>query len=237
MSETQQNLFNKRACFLIAGAFILLVTLFFALMTSPIETQSVKVIEPPAERRVRLTHSPVFDAEAFKRTIISNNLFRPLGWTPPRPTEPYSVLGTILPRSANTPPKAIIQTTAGNKTYIVTLGEKIDDATEVVLIERKQVTLSTDGQRRTLKLTTHYLNPARVSPRFASQRQTLVRPPQGVRRTPPRALTAAPSSSLSPPLPDRTFPLSQWQTREGEAIRLGDARLKNPEKWGLQRKP
>ena len=85
--DRQQNLFNKRAIYLLMfGAFVLLMLLFFAFRTSPIETQSVKVIEPSAERRVRLANPPVFDAETFKRTIIENNLFRPLGWSPPQRT-------------------------------------------------------------------------------------------------------------------------------------------------------
>ena len=88
----------------------------------------------------------------FHRTIIDNNLFRPLGWTPPRPKEPYRLIGTILPRDENTPPKAIIETTAGNKTYSVTIGENLDPHTEVVDIQPKQVTISTDGKQRTLKL-------------------------------------------------------------------------------------
>ena len=106
----------------------------------------------PSPSRVARSRPAVFDAETFKRTIIDNNLFRPLGWTPPRPKEPYRLIGTILPRSAHTPPQAIIQTTAGNKTYIVTTGEKIDALTEVVSIESKAVTLSRNGQQRTLHL-------------------------------------------------------------------------------------
>ena len=93
-----------------------------------------------------------FDAEAFNRTIIDNNLFRPLGWTLPRLIEPYRLIGTILPRSENTPRKAIIQSTAGNTTYIVSTGERLDADTEVVSIEGKQVVLSTNGQQRTLRL-------------------------------------------------------------------------------------
>ena len=45
-----------------------------------------------------------FQHSDFYRTIIENNLFRPLGWTPPRPVEPYRLIGTILPIDANTPP-------------------------------------------------------------------------------------------------------------------------------------
>ena len=140
MSETQRTFFNKRACgLLIAGAFVLLVPLFFALQTPTIETQSVSVIAPPQPRRVRLSMPPVFETEAFYRTIIENNLFRPLGWRPPRPIEPYRLIGTILPIDANTPPQAIIESTAGNQTHIVTTGEKIDASTEVVSIQGKSV--------------------------------------------------------------------------------------------------
>lgn len=93
-----------------------------------------------------------FQDSDFYRTIIDNNIFRPLGWRPPRPIEPYRLIGTILPRRANTPPRAILQTTAGNQTYIMSLGENLSADTEVVLIESKRVVLSTNGQQRTLKL-------------------------------------------------------------------------------------
>ena len=224
-SETRQKLFNTRAIYLLMfGAFILL-SVFFLRRWSVDSSLTVKGVPVSSVGRDISVPVVAFDSDSFYRTIIDNNLFRPLGWTPPRPKEPYRLLGTLLPRDDRTPPKAIIQTTAGNQTYIVSIGEPLDASTEVVEIKPKQVTLSTDGQRRTLKLTaTHYLNPVRVSPRVVSSRRpTPQRPPQGVKRTPtpPRALRAA---------------LSEWQTREGEVIRIGDARLKNPVKWELQRR-
>ena len=91
-------------------------------------------------------------SDAFLGTIIDNNIFRPLGWTPPRPIEPYRLIGTILPADDRTPPTAILQTTTGQKTYIVSTGDKIDASTEVVEIKSKQVVLSTNGQPRTLWL-------------------------------------------------------------------------------------
>lgn len=221
--ETRQKLFNKRALyFLIFGAFVFSLVLFFfgrgsrdALRTG----QGVPVSSVGRDISVPVV---AFDSESFYRTIIDNNLFRPLGWRPPRRVEPYRLLGTVLPTDDRTSPTAILQTTAGNQTYIVMTGELLDASTEVVEIKPKQVTLETGGQRRTLKLTaTHYLNPVRVSRRVATQRHPAVRPPQGVRRTLPRAPRAA---------------LSDWQTREGEIIRIGDARLKNPFKWELQRR-
>ncbi len=185
MSDRQRKTFNlsrrlhsvmcgRRLCvrsLSIAGAFVLLVTLFFAFRTpSSTDTQSMKGIAPPPERRVRLTPQSVFDSEAFYQTIISNNLFRPLGWTPPHPTEPYRLIGTILPRDANMPPQAILESIAGNKTYIVSTGEKLDASTEVVSIQGKAVTLSTNGEQRTLRLnTTVYLNPSPAN-RYAARR-------------------------------------------------------------------
>ena len=93
------------------------------------------------------------DSESFYRTIIDNNLFRPLGWTPPRPKEPYRLIGTLLPRDDTTPARAFLQSTTGNhKTYRVSPGDKVDDTTKVVSIARKSVVLETDGKQRTLRL-------------------------------------------------------------------------------------
>ena len=189
MSETHSPLFNRqsthRTVFPLCGAcfafFLLAIVLALKSETPPpIETQSVKVIEPSHPRRVDFTPPAVFETETFYRTIIDNDLFRPLGWTPPRPKEPYRLLGTLrFPIDANTPPKAILQSTAGDRLLIVSPGETLDASTEVVEIQSKQATLSTDEQRRTLKLTaTHYLNPSRRSNRFAAQRQTPQRPLQ-----------------------------------------------------------
>ena len=156
MSDRQRNFFNKCTCYLcIAGAFVLLVVFFaFKGPTPPPEPLTrTDTAEPPQNRAGDRTRTrPVFDSEAFYRTIIDNNLFRPLGWTPPRPQEPYRLLGTILPRDANTPPQAILQSTTGHQTYIVTLGSNLDADTQVVDIQSKQVTLFTQGQQRTLML-------------------------------------------------------------------------------------
>ncbi|RKU09500.1 hypothetical protein C6503_21320 [Candidatus Poribacteria bacterium] len=157
MSETQRTLFNERAGGLwMAGAFVLLmiVVVVCFLASAPVrrDPEPVKVQTLPAPRRDARRTPAVFDVEAFKRTIIDNNLFRPLGWTPPRRVEPYRLIGTILPRDVNTPPKAIIQSTAGQKTYIVSIGEKIDALTEVVSIESKQAVLSINGEQRVLRL-------------------------------------------------------------------------------------
>ena len=149
--------FLRRAGYLLIAGASLLLWVFFLFRSYGARTETVLTVKvvPVDATSSRRQSSPVidFDSEvSYYRPIIEYNLFRPLGWTPPRPIEPYRLIGTILPRDANTPPKAIIQSIAGNKTYIVTLGEKIDALTEVVSIESKSVVVSTDGEHRTLHL-------------------------------------------------------------------------------------
>ena len=148
----------------ILGVGRVVVSCCFILLTytqQQLETQNETPVPGAAEaphrgkRQVHPATRPPLNSE-FYRTIIDNNLFRPLGWTPPRPQEPYRLMGTILPRSANRPPQAILQATAGNKTHIVTTGDKLDAETKVIDIQPKQVTLSTNGQSRTLHLQIRY---------------------------------------------------------------------------------
>ena len=98
-----------------------------------------------------------FQNSDFYRTIIDNNLFRPLGWTPPRPQEPYRLLGTIIPIDAKSPPKAIIQNTVRNQTHIVIIGDTLDTDTHVTDIQTKHVTLKKNGQQRQLTLKSSFL--------------------------------------------------------------------------------
>lgn len=242
MSENRSTLFNKRAGGLwIAGVFVLLLIVGVVrfLSSAPVRREPEPVTVQTAEpepRRVHQPPPPVFDvSETYYSTIIENNLFRPLGWRPSVPREPYRLLGTKLATDANTPPQAILQSTAGQTTYIVSIGEKIDASTEVVSIESKQVTLSTNGEQRTLRLNTAlYLNlsPARRHPIRTTHTPTPapIRTPTPMRRPP--AVSAPQTDRLQSP----RRPLSDWETREGERIRFGDARLKNPQKWGLRRR-
>ena len=170
MFQTQRNPINKRVSGLwMAGAFLLLSIVGVVRVLSPLppipDASAVKEIpnlpprlgkQPRALSRVRF-HSPDLLPlrSEFYRTIIDNNLFRPLGWTPPRPVEPYQLLGTILPTNEKIPPQAIIQiSTAGNKTHIVSIGDTLDADTKIVDIQPKQVVLDRAGQQTTLKLDT-----------------------------------------------------------------------------------
>lgn len=230
MSLTR-NLSNGHAIYLlIFGAFVFLLAVFFLRGSSPEASLTVKVVPVSSVPRcVDFTSSVDFDSEAYYRPIIENNLFRPLGWRPPRPKEPYRLIGTILPTDANKPPKAIIESTAGKTTHIVSIGEPLDASTEVVSIEGKAVTLETAGETRTLALESGlWLNPSVVSPRRSVSRSSV----RNRRTVSPVRSSGSPRTEP----PRGSDKLSSWETVEGEVIRLGDARLKNPAKWGLRRR-
>lgn len=96
----------------------------------------------------------LFEQTKFYRTIIDNNLFRPLGWRPARPKESFRLLGTHISTDGKTSPQAIIQGVQGNKMHIVTAGDLLSKDTTVTDIQSKQVTLEKFGHQRTLKLGT-----------------------------------------------------------------------------------
>ena len=155
----------------IAAGLVLAILFSIYIATHPenntitVKTQTHPTVST-TPRRVRFQSSthPNEDVELkhfqnsdFYRTIIDNNLFRPLGWTPPRPQKPYRLLGTIIPTDAKTPPKAIIQNTVGNQTRIVTIGDTLDTDTHVTDIQTKYVTLKKNGQQRKLTLKSSFL--------------------------------------------------------------------------------
>lgn len=87
--------------------------------------------------------------EAFYKVIIDNNIFRPLGWTPPNNEPAYSLIGTVVDANG-----AIAQATLlekrSNRYHFVTIGETLGDIT-VKDIQAKQVVLEKEGKPITLK--------------------------------------------------------------------------------------
>ena len=85
----------------------------------------------------------------FYKTIIDNNLFRPLGWTPPNNEPSYSLVSTAVD-----PNGAISQATLlekrSNRYHFVTIGTKVGDMT-VKDIQARRVTLDKAGETVTLK--------------------------------------------------------------------------------------
>ena len=122
-------------------------------LTVPVKTQRKK----PASLRGRKKAekgSPRFQDTEFYRTIVDNNLFRPLGWTQEPPVDPYLLIGTLIPTDENAAPQAILQNTATGTTHTLTEGATLDTATTLLDIQPKQVTLEKEGERITLTLNT-----------------------------------------------------------------------------------
>ena len=141
---------------------ILILPLLFANTQhrlAPLPNKTIKVntpgisTKPSSVTKDRDTETRFQETE-FYRTIINNNLFRPLGWRPARSKESFRLLGTRIPTDGKTLPQAIIQATPGNKTYILTTGDTFSTDTTVTDIQLKQVTLEKTGRQRTLKLST-----------------------------------------------------------------------------------
>ena len=139
-----------------------LTLLTYAFLTTSPRDKTVTVNTPKSKPGIRVvghlqttistSHAGDFQDSDFYRTIIDNNLFRPLGWRPARPQEPYRLIGTILPTDGKTDAQAILQTTQGNTTYTVTRGDTLDADTTITNIQPKQVTLEKAEQQRTLNL-------------------------------------------------------------------------------------
>ena len=141
---------------------ILILPLLFANTQHLPSTPPNKTVRVSTPRRTTKRPALTKDREAevsfqeteFYRTIIDNNIFRPLGWRPERPKESFRLLGTRIPTDRKTSPQAIIQATQGNKTYVVATGDTLFKDTTITDIQPKQITFEKSGHQRTLKLST-----------------------------------------------------------------------------------
>ena len=87
--------------------------------------------------------------EAFYKVIIDNNLFRPLGWTPPNNEPAYSLIGTAVGAEGALSQATLLEKRS-NRYHFVTIGTKLGDMT-VKDIQAKQVILDNAGKSITLK--------------------------------------------------------------------------------------
>ena len=86
---------------------------------------------------------------AFYKVIIDNDLFRPLGWTPPNNEPAYSLIGTAVGAEGAVSQATLLEKRS-NRYHFVTIGTKLGDMT-VKDIQAKQVTLDNAGKPITLK--------------------------------------------------------------------------------------
>jgi len=82
--------------------------------------------------------------DEYYKSIVDNNLFKPLGWKGDAKGGPaFRLVGTVIARGRA--PKALIFEFAKNTTHYVAVGGRIGNAT-VASIDEKSVTLNQDGE-------------------------------------------------------------------------------------------
>ena len=88
------------------------------------------------------------ESEAFYKTIIEYNLFRPLGWTPPKNEPSYRLEGTAV-GSNGVISQATLLELRSNRYHFVTIGTELDGMT-VKDIQAKKVIMDKEGETVTL---------------------------------------------------------------------------------------
>ena len=91
-----------------------------------------------------------FTKPSLTKTIIDHNLFRPLGWTPPKNEPAYSLVGAKVVDPNEGTSQATLLEARSNRYYFVTIGTKVGDMT-VKDIQAEKVTLDKAGETITLK--------------------------------------------------------------------------------------
>ena len=104
---------------------------------------------------------------AFYKTIIEYNLFRPLGWTPPKNEPAYSLVSTAV-NANGVISQATLLERRSNRYHFVTIGTKLGDMT-VKDIQAKQVIM--DKEEETVTLKTGGLQLLTTKPRNAERRE------------------------------------------------------------------
>ena len=85
----------------------------------------------------------------YYQVIVTNNLFRPLGWKEKKSGPSYTLLGTVIARNRGDS-KALIKNT--KQTYYVAVGDKIGNATVEKIVSKKVVLHQPNGGSLELKL-------------------------------------------------------------------------------------
>jgi hypothetical protein len=86
----------------------------------------------------------------YYKSIVDNNLFKPLGWKGDEKGGPaFRLVGTVIARGRA--PKALIFEFAKNTTHYVAMGDKIGNAT-VKSIDEKSVTIDQNGEELKLNI-------------------------------------------------------------------------------------
>ncbi len=131
-----------RRCHLIYSLCLLAFLMFCGISLFPRKDppRSEPLVVPPEDPAPQASNtSPDATPDTFYQFIIDNNLFRPLGWQPPKQQPDYILLGTVVAQfpQATT---AVILERRSKQLQIITVGDTLGTLI-VTAIEPKQVTL------------------------------------------------------------------------------------------------
>ena len=87
--------------------------------------------------------------KAFYKTIIDNDLFRPLGWMPPNNEPSYRLEGTAVNQNGVISQATLLELRS-NRYHFVTIGTELDGMT-VKDIQAKQIILDKEGETVTFR--------------------------------------------------------------------------------------
>ena len=116
---------------------------------APLAPEKQSVSRPIGNRYLpELERLRAFQKSEFYRTIIDNNLFRPLGWTPPKNEPEYNLVGTAVD-SNGVISQATLLERRSNRYHFVTVGTELDGMI-VKEIQAKKVIMDKVGETVTL---------------------------------------------------------------------------------------
>ena len=159
LKETNRLFSARKLLLLVLVVCSVAVFLIVSFYTPPLQTRPQKPVNskstefPFDSTQPRRKTEPVrFQDTDFYRTIIDNNLFRPLGWTPARPVAPYRLIGTLVSGATDGVwvSKAIIA--VRGEVRVVEIGDSLNAETQVLGIDRHSVLLETAGKEQVLSL-------------------------------------------------------------------------------------
>lgn len=86
----------------------------------------------------------------FYQIIITNNLFRPIGWTKPKLPPAFELIATVIKSYGKH--KALIRNTRNRKVYYAAVGDTLEAGVTVEKIESRSVTLNETGKSNIYRL-------------------------------------------------------------------------------------
>ncbi len=123
-----------------------MVVLFFRPHVHPTAPDPVPIHNHMTTRSSRDAgaRQPPDTPQDFYRTIIDNNIFRSIGWQPPKKQPIYTLIGTAVAQNVEDS-KAFILERRSNRLHIIKVGDVFGEAL-VKVIESKRVILNEAGK-------------------------------------------------------------------------------------------